>query len=107
METLKIFQSLKANHEEVDVKKAVEVGSNESIDALMRNDGNNEEYEINEAARDMLLKLPGITVQNARKIMKECNSIADLASLSREKMREILGPMEGQKLYSFFRKNIV
>ncbi len=50
----------------------------------------------------MLLHLPGITIQNARKVMNSCDSIAELACLSREKMKEILGPLAGQKLFTFF-----
>lgn len=107
-ETLKIFQNLKTNHEEVDVDKAVAVGSNESIDALLdMKDCDDGEVTINEAARDMLLRLPGINIHNARKIMKECDSIAELAAMSREKMKGFLGPLSGQRLFTFFnQKNI-
>jgi len=102
-ETLKLFKSLKANHEEVDVDSAVEKGSNESIDALLKTgDEDGANCDINEAARDMLLRLPGITVHNARKVMKVCDSIADLAEMKREEMKQLLGPVTGQKLFSFF-----
>lgn len=103
-ETLKIFKSLKANHEEVDVDNAVAVGSNDSLDsALMVNtDISREENEINEAARDMLLSLPGITVHNARKVMTSCDSISELAKMSREDLKNILGALTGQKLFTFF-----
>ena len=102
-ETLKLFKTLKVNHEEVDVDKAVAIGSNESIDALLdMKDDDGDEVEINEAARDMLLRLPGINLYNARKIMKECDSIAELAGMPREKLKEILGPLSGQRLFTFF-----
>jgi DNA excision repair protein ERCC-4 len=103
-ETLRIFKSLKANHEEVDVEKAVAIGSNESLDALLRSkdDPNEEENEINEAARDMLLSFPGITIHNARKIMNSCDSISELASMSREELKSMLGALTGQKLFTFF-----
>ncbi len=106
-ETLKLFKTLKANHEEVDVDKAVAVGSNESIDALLdTQDEDGEQVEINEAARDMLLRLPGINIHNARNIMKECDSIAELAAMSREEMKKLLGSLGGQKLFTFFNQKV-
>ena len=33
-----------------------------------------------------------------------CDSIADLAKIQREEMKELLGPVTGQKLFSFFHK---
>ena len=106
-ETLKLFKTLKANHEEVDVDKAVAIGSNESIDTLLETkDNDGEEVEINEAARDMLLRLPGINIHNARKIMKECDSIADLAGMAREEMKKMLGPLSGQRLFTFFNQKV-
>ncbi|KAL7555565.1 hypothetical protein ACA910_013041 [Epithemia clementina (nom. ined.)] len=122
-ETLKIFQDLKKNHEEVDVDKAIEVGRNESLEAMFQgpntttgrsknstNAGSNvdeeeeEEDEVNEAARDMLLRLPGVTVQAARRIMEQVDCLKDLAEMSREKLRKIAGPVAGQKIFTFFRQ---
>ncbi len=100
-ETLKIFKLLKSNHEEVDVEKAKAIGTNESIDANIANNDNG----INDEGRDMLLRLPGITEDNARKVMNECDSIAELACLTREEMKRILGPLAGQKLFTFFHQS--
>jgi DNA excision repair protein ERCC-4 len=106
-ETLKIFKTLKANHEEVDVDRAVAIGSNESLDSLIDkpHDGDGE-LEINEAARDMLLRLPGINLHNARSVMKRCNSISELATMSRDEMKSLLGPLCGQKLFTFLNQKV-
>ena len=104
--TLQIFKELKANHDEVDVEKAVEVGRSESIESLCQEGGNDDEDEVNEMARDMLLRLPGVNVNVARKIMRECDSIAELCELSREQLRKIAGPAAGQKLFTFFRQKM-
>ena len=95
----------------MDVDKAVEIGSNESLDELLLGgeDGYYKEDEegnngSNDAAKEMLLKLPGVNANNARKIMSECDSIAELAELSREELRRIAGPVAGQKLFTFFRR---
>lgn len=111
-ETLKVFKALKTNHEEVDVDRAVELGSNESLDSLLvgsnvDEDDDGEIDEVNDAARDMLLRLPGVNVHNARKIMNVCDSIAELADMPREKLKELLGPITGQKLFTFFRQKLM
>ncbi len=111
-ETLKIFKKLKRNHQEVDVDKAVEIGSNESLDELLlggedgyyKEDDEGNNNGSNDVAKQMLLRLPGVNTNNARKIMSECNSIAELAELSREELRRIAGPVAGQKLFTFFRR---
>mmetsp|Transcript_18452 Transcript_18452/g.42390 ORF Transcript_18452/g.42390 Transcript_18452/m.42390 type:complete len:146 (+) Transcript_18452:3815-4252(+) len=108
-ETLRIFKALKANHEEVDVAKAVDIGKNDSLESLLKTDraeggGENEieieEDEINEAGRDMLLQLPGVTIQLARRIMQECDCLADLIAMSRDQLRALAGPSTGQKLFT-------
>ncbi len=108
-ETLRIFKDLKTNHDEVDVEKAIEVGRSDSVEALLvtassskSKEDEEEEDEINEAARDMLLRLPGVNIHNARRIMRECDSLADLVAMSRMDLRRIAGPVAGQKLYTFF-----
>jgi len=103
--TLQVFKELKSNHDEVDVKRAVEIGRNESIEGL-RQETTDDDDERNETARDMLLRLPGVNVSVARKIMQECDSIAELCDLSREELRRIAGPAIGQKLFSFFRQKM-
>ena len=105
--TLNLFRDLKVNHEEVDVERAIEIGRNESEEYLLQADnGDGDEDEINEAARDILLRLPGVTVQSARRIMQECDSLAELSLMSRDDLRRIAGPATGQKLFTFFRQNI-
>jgi DNA excision repair protein ERCC-4 len=98
-DTLNLFKELKSNHEEVDVEKAIEVGRSESLEAMLKDD---DEDEVNEVAKDMLLRLPGVNVHNARRIMRECDSLAELSSMGRNELRELAGPLAGQKLYTFF-----
>lgn len=102
-DTLKIFKDLKSNHEEVDVARAVENGKNDAEEYLL---DNGEDDEVNEVARDMLLRLPGVNVHVARKIMAEVDSLADLFELSRDELRRIAGPVVGQKLFTFFRQKM-
>jgi len=140
-ETLKLFRDLKVNHDEVDVERAVEIGRNESVDALLQpdhtgNDGDvdkkkagedggvntsvateegddddddvvvpNEDV-VNEDGRSMLLRLPGVNVHVARRILQNCDSLSDLASMPREQLRRVAGPVVGQKLFTFFQESM-
>lgn len=106
-ETLRLFKQLKVNHEEVDVTKAIEIGKADSLESLLRTDQRggiggeeDEEDEINEGARDMLLQLPGVNIHIARKIMQECDSLADLIAMNRDQLRAVAGPVTGQKLFT-------
>lgn len=103
--TLKIFKELKANHDEVNVQKAIEVGRNESEEALLE-ESTNEEDEVNDVAKNMLLRLPGVNANIARRIMQECDTLAELCELSRDELRRIAGPSTGQKLFTFFRQKM-
>ena len=101
-ETLRLFKVLKVHHEEVDVAKAIEIGKADSLESLLKTDqtGDDEEDEINEAGRDMLLQLPGVNVHIARKIMQECDSLAELIDMNRDQLRAVAGPVTGQKLFT-------
>jgi len=106
-ETLKTFYQLKQNHDEVDVDKAIEVGRRESVEAFLQEPcDDDDDDEMNEAAKSMLLRLPGINVHNARKIMNECDSLAELSDMPRERLKKIAGPAAGQKLFAFFRQKM-
>ena len=45
-ETLKIFKKLKRNHQEVDVEKAIEIGSNDQLDDLLRKEGDEDDDNL-------------------------------------------------------------
>lgn len=103
-DTLKIFKDLKRSHDEVDVERAMEIGRNELEDSLFETSSEND--ELNEVARDMLLRLPGVNIHSARKIMQNCDCLAELCDMSRDELRRVAGPVTGQKLFTFFRQKI-
>jgi len=109
-ETLKLFKVLKQNHEEVNVSKAVECGRSESLDEALgiapASEVTTIQNDLNEAARDMLLRIPGININNARKVMSVCDSMAEFVDMSREDLKQLLGPITGQKVFTFFRKQL-
>jgi DNA excision repair protein ERCC-4 len=108
-DTVKIFQKLKRNREEPDVERAMQVGRSESAEALLEAkpaEGDESPDEVNEAARNVLLSLPGVNVHTARRIMDECDTLAELVEMSRDDLRRIAGPITGQKLFTFFRQKL-
>ena len=52
-------------------------------------------------AVDLLKKLPGITSDNAEKIIAEISSLAELAVTSTEKLESLIGKEKGKMLYAF------
>ncbi|KAM4524824.1 DNA repair endonuclease XPF [Odontesthes bonariensis] len=55
---------------------------------------------------DFLLKMPGVNMKNYRALIKNADSLADLAKLSQEKLAEILGNASNAKLLYDFLHNV-
>uniref|UniRef100_A0A3B3ZE04 DNA repair endonuclease XPF n=1 Tax=Periophthalmus magnuspinnatus TaxID=409849 RepID=A0A3B3ZE04_9GOBI len=55
---------------------------------------------------DFLLKMPGVNTKNYRAIVKNADSLADLAKLSQDKLTEILGSANNAKLLYEFIHNV-
>lgn len=55
---------------------------------------------------DFLLKMPGVNTKNYRALIKNADSLADLAKLSQDKLAEILGNANGAKLLYEFLHNV-
>lgn len=109
-----------ANHDQADVTKAVSAGnatalqldssaafktdvSNDNSNNISNNNNNN--YNDKEDARmiahDILLSLPGINVHNFRDVMNAVNSLSDLLDMSEESMCQLIGSVNGKKLFAF------
>lgn len=55
---------------------------------------------------DFLLKMPGVNMKNYRALIKNADSLADLAKLSQDKLAEILGNANSAKLLYEFLHNV-
>lgn len=55
---------------------------------------------------DFLLKMPGVNTKNYRALVKNADSLADLAKLSQDKLAEILGHAGNAKLLHEFLHNV-
>uniref|UniRef100_A0A0E0K7G9 ERCC4 domain-containing protein n=1 Tax=Oryza punctata TaxID=4537 RepID=A0A0E0K7G9_ORYPU len=97
--TADIFLSLKTNQDEPDESKAMRVGV-PSEDGVVENDVRAENY--NTSAIEFLRRLPGVTDSNYRRIMEECNSLAELALLPVERLSELMGTQKGARILKEF-----
>jgi hypothetical protein len=57
---------------------------------------------IHMTVNDILLSLPGINLQNCRKVTDNVESIAHLSAMSVETLTPLIGPMNAKKLFAFF-----
>jgi DNA excision repair protein ERCC-4 len=103
--TVALFREIKRGKPEPSADEAVSRGQQsgvdsddggESIDQATRYRDNR-----NHQAIDLLKKLPGITSDNAEKIIAEISSLAELAVTSTEKLESLLGKEKGKVLYAF------
>lgn len=71
------------------------------MNALLFQDGDHLE-DHNVEAVDMLLKLPGVSWKNYRRIMSHVSSLYDLVNCSMERLAEILDSRYGRLLFLTF-----
>lgn len=55
---------------------------------------------------DFLLKMPGVSTKNYRALIKNADSVADIAKLSQDRLAEILGNVNNAKLLYEFLHNV-
>ena len=99
-----IFKSLKQNFEEADVDRAIQVGSDGASSGGGGDSGlgDGTADNIHMTVNDILLSLPGINLQNCRKVTDNVESIASLGAMSVEQLTPLVGPLNAKKLFAFF-----
>ncbi|KAJ1097508.1 hypothetical protein NDU88_002626 [Pleurodeles waltl] len=92
--TAELFEELKQNRPQPDAATAMAITADSDIIP--------ESEKYNPGPQDFLLKMPGINAKNCRSLMNQVKSIAELATLSEEKLSTILGNANNAKqLYDF------
>ena len=100
--TVDIFKALKRNHEEADVDRAIQIGSDISTRSdEQKQDDDHVVDNIHMSINDLLLSLPGINMHNHHKVIDNVENIAHLATLSVEQLTPLVGPVNAKKLFSF------
>lgn len=82
---------LKQRHGEPDPERAVSLGTEEDID----------QGDTNRGSTGLLLRLPGITSGNYRKVSERFKNMAELCGASQEELEQVLGKAEATRLYQF------
>ncbi|XP_063790404.1 DNA repair endonuclease XPF [Pseudophryne corroboree] len=92
--TAELFEELKQNRPQPDAATAMAITvDSETVP---------ESEKYNPGPQDFLLKMPGVNAKNCRAIMNHIKNIAELTTLSLEKLSEILGNSNAAKqLYDF------
>lgn len=96
--TAEIFEELKQGREQPDAEVAMKINSAE-VDTEW-----SEKYSHN--PQDFLLKMPGVSIKNYRRIMNKVENLAELCSLSEDQLAEIMDNKSSAKLlYDFINKD--
>jgi ERCC4-type nuclease len=91
--TADMFSLLKAGFPEPETEVAAEVGLN----AMNGEVGN----VSNPVARDMLLRMPGVTTGNVHKLMEAGGSLAGIADMDLCAVQQAVGTAGGKSLFAF------
>nr|XP_048289185.1 DNA repair endonuclease XPF isoform X2 [Myodes glareolus] len=81
--TAELFEELKQNKPQPDAATAMAITADS--ETLPESD------KYNPGPQDFVLKMPGINAKNCRSLMNQVKNIAELASLSQERLTSILG----------------
>ena len=96
--TAELFQELKLGRPEPDPAKAMTMTSMDEATT------SNERF--NQAAKEVLLKLPGLNAKNYMAVMHRVDSIAALCELSEGDLVSVLGSTaDAKNLYKFLRQD--
>ncbi|KAK6192721.1 hypothetical protein SNE40_004145 [Patella caerulea] len=97
--TAELCDELKENRPEPDAVEAMSVSAIENTSDLAD--------RYSHAPQDFLLKMPGINSKNFRQVMNKVKDLAELVTLSEERLTEILGSSSHAKLlFTFLHKNV-
>merc|ERR1711871_1101948 len=112
--TSRIFKKLKEGRSDADVNAAVSVGNksslgvkNEEEDMDMENSDKSAKIAATNAARDILISLPGIDSKNCKIVMQKVKSIAELSRMSERALIPLIGPYNTKNLREFFQRRII
>ena len=59
------------------------------------------------SAKEILLSLPGVTSNNSKNITNKVENIAQLSELEETDLINMIGSVNGKKLYNFFNHSVL
>nr|CCA20443.1 DNA repair endonuclease XPF putative [Albugo laibachii Nc14] len=117
--TVDLFKVIKKNLQEPDVKVAAAIGSgidpehsakfteSSTLEAMEREQMGYAHAETfyNVSSVEILQKLPGITQYNYRHVLSRVKTLAELSNYSIQQCIQLVGQIQGTKLYEFFNRS--
>ncbi|KAL7674295.1 hypothetical protein ACOME3_000573 [Neoechinorhynchus agilis] len=92
-----MIHELKLNRDQPNLEQAMAIRNDMSVD----------ETKYSELCQDLLLRVPGISFKNCRKVMDHVDSFMDMADLNLERLTEILeNAKSANQIYAFFNTRI-
>jgi DNA excision repair protein ERCC-4 len=98
-QTAEIFSTLKAQAEEPDPLKAVQIG----LDPSMQGD---EMRSFNQVSQDMVRAIPGVNEKAVTNITLAVESIGELANMEEWELSKVVGMEAARRIYRFFNRSL-
>lgn len=95
-ETVKLFKGLKAGKAEPNLEEACAKGSG----------GETSSTKSSGVALEMLMKMPGVTKHNFRKIVNRVKNLAELSQLTLQDLEPLIGTANAKQLHTFLHKRV-
>ncbi|KAJ1450062.1 hypothetical protein M885DRAFT_489038 [Pelagophyceae sp. CCMP2097] len=92
--TAMLFSALKRGRKQPEIDAAMEAGARHEAD-----DGGGR----NVSAIELLLRLPGVNDRNVHSLIEAADSLKDVAGMSIEELKPLVGPANAKKLHAAFR----
>ncbi len=105
--TTEIFKSLKTNHQDPDIQKAIECGAGLGYEGDGGDAGASFEVQARDDAKAILMSLPGINNTNYRSIINKVDDIAMLSRMSVAELEPLIGTANAKKLARFFTQKVL
>lgn len=101
-ETMHIFRDLKRGHGDPAISAFSSAASAEGEQQAVSTLSN-----ANSAAREMILRMPGVNTGNVHRLMQAASSMRELVRLEESALAAVLGEEDGRRLHRFINATLV
>mmetsp|Transcript_2511 Transcript_2511/g.3624 ORF Transcript_2511/g.3624 Transcript_2511/m.3624 type:complete len:1030 (-) Transcript_2511:85-3174(-) len=94
--TAELFSSLKKGEAEPELDTAISVGTDKDSSGDVDSD----------LPREILLQIPGISINNVRKVINNVQSLWELTNMAEGDIAQLVGPAAAKKVYDFLNVDV-
>lgn len=102
--TVDLFKQLKHTKHEPDLDHAVRMGNSHPDDNSCHDETAMKYHNL--TCHDMLLKLPGVTAHNVRKLTAHVHNLKELSAASKRDLMDWIGQANGKALHHFLTRKL-